>query len=617
MSESRDTNKNIETHEPVKLLKKKSYPTYQLHAYLNNRIDNSTALKIAVLETMSWLRKRFRELDIPNQISLPEPKNYEQVQDSDLKSFRIEEGYILDVCSIVSAGIWAMHLSEPDLGPEPGDYTKARLPVPGRVFETNIAFRIINNKVECGFKTICTEPETSDAPCEVFRPAVIKAIVRNKSLGLINEFPILEEAHKCESTKQLKNLIEFVRNKYRQQPIVIMANELPETDVNSIIEAQLKIATDVSNFNFIKTNNPSYESSKTGSNNLIDIERLAKYKMSFAQFFILNNSHINIFNQNCEQKFHLNTGDIRIILPTMSGEDSIHYKFTDLKSNPEFIVDKIENTLEQYQKGRFMNYGNIKFFNEARLEELQSVINISKSKEDIIKNYQLKDEMRDKEFAEIIEARDRLIIEKDEKIYRQKIVIDELYEQIGNLNTENENIRNTFKSDIARSQAEVSRLKLRFSRPRKPDEIEEWVNKRFSDRIYLHQRAIDELSKLRSGFDIDLLCDSLEYLSSEYFEKTFGIIDEEEHNKRCQEYYNRRFEVTPSGEQSIKMYKNEYKIKYRFSDKCKPREIFLDYHLKIGKGNENIIRIYFYKDTINKILVVGYLPGHLSTATGG
>jgi hypothetical protein len=95
------------------------------------------------------------------------------------------------------------------------------------------------------------------------------------------------------------------------------------------------------------------------------------------------------------------------------------------------------------------------------------------------------------------------------------------------------------------------------------------------------------------------------------------MIDEEEHNKRCQEYYNRRFEVTPSGEQSIKMYRNEYKIKYGFRDKSKPREVFLDYHLKIGKGNENIIRIYFYKDTINKLLVIGYLPGHLSTATGG
>lgn len=137
-------NQEIIRRKPLKLLKNKSFPTYQLYAKINNqKIEARTVFKIAVLETMSWVRERFRDIDIPQQLDFPEPKDYELVEIEDFKSFRINRGYVvkvvfLDACEDGDT-IWSFHLMEPDLGPDPGNSQQERQPIAGRVFETNIA----------------------------------------------------------------------------------------------------------------------------------------------------------------------------------------------------------------------------------------------------------------------------------------------------------------------------------------------------------------------------------------------------------------------------------------------------------------------------------------------
>ena len=138
-------NKNKEKeYQPIKLLKNRIYPTYQLYAVINSKVSAEEAMVIAVLETFSWLRKRFRELTIPDEIDYPEPDKYKSVRLDDFKSFRINEGYVVDVVFIKEKGVFAFQLVEPDLGPEPGNENQGRKPAPGRVLATNIAFRVFN-----------------------------------------------------------------------------------------------------------------------------------------------------------------------------------------------------------------------------------------------------------------------------------------------------------------------------------------------------------------------------------------------------------------------------------------------------------------------------------------
>ena len=189
---------------------------------------------MVILETMSWLRSRFREIDFPEELNFPDLEDYQNVSIEDFKSIHIREGYVLDISFVEISRIWALRLIEPDLGPEPGKKMQSRNPVPGRIFETNIGFIIHNGRVECGFKTICSEPIGTKDRAEVFRPAIVKSIVRNPNLGLRQELPILERPIILNNKKQIKAIDNFIKNPKRQMPIVIISETVPVVDMEAI-----------------------------------------------------------------------------------------------------------------------------------------------------------------------------------------------------------------------------------------------------------------------------------------------------------------------------------------------------------------------------------------------
>ena len=152
-------------------------------------------------------------------------------------------------------------------------------------------------------------------------------------------------------------------------------------------------------------------------------------------------------------------------------------------------------------------------------------------------------------------------------------------------------------------------------RPNTPQEIPDWVQDRFAGRLEFHQRAV-KLIKSVSASDIDmqLLCDALEYLAKEYRDFKAGVITQDDANRKCSEKYGRPFTVTGCGDTAVEMYPNQYKIKYKTGYKGKPVETLLNEHLKVGKTNGNLIRIYFLYDDERKVIVVGSLPHHLKVA---
>jgi hypothetical protein len=124
--------------------------------------------------------------------------------------------------------IWALQLTEPDLGSHPGALTQDRPPVPGRLFETNVAFRIISGQVECGFRTVVSEPEGTMAPCEVYRLAIIKRLARNAKVGLKQSWPIIDTAHMLERGTDLSHLQEWLKDRDRMMLAVIVAESVSD-----------------------------------------------------------------------------------------------------------------------------------------------------------------------------------------------------------------------------------------------------------------------------------------------------------------------------------------------------------------------------------------------------
>lgn len=104
----------------VRLLQNTLYPTYQLHATMSNKQTTPTeGLRFAALTVMEWLRQRIGE-DIPQELVQPEPERYKEADDSCLPSLHIHRGYVVDIVSLPSQGVWSLQITEPDLGSEPG-----------------------------------------------------------------------------------------------------------------------------------------------------------------------------------------------------------------------------------------------------------------------------------------------------------------------------------------------------------------------------------------------------------------------------------------------------------------------------------------------------------------
>ena len=171
----------------------KRYPTYQFHAdTAQKKLPVSQVFCICVLETLRWLRSRLQKFDsLPADICTPKPENYADFSTEQLHSFSFSMGIHVDVLYLENRGLWSFHLSEPDAGANLGT-PRERAAVNGRIFETDISFLMHKERVEVGIRTICSEPSDSSAPCEVFRPMVVRALAQSPNVGFVQNGFVLD-----------------------------------------------------------------------------------------------------------------------------------------------------------------------------------------------------------------------------------------------------------------------------------------------------------------------------------------------------------------------------------------------------------------------------------------
>ena len=147
---------------PRVLQKSIRYPTYQLYAFAANAKETAdNQLIIGALSVLEWLRTKFREFEIPDALRAPSPDSYLDVSLNDLKSAHIDCGYTVETVSIPEEKVWAFRLIEPDLSTQWKDGVEISTAIPGRVFETNIAFRVIGTTMHMGVELIVSEPEST------------------------------------------------------------------------------------------------------------------------------------------------------------------------------------------------------------------------------------------------------------------------------------------------------------------------------------------------------------------------------------------------------------------------------------------------------------------------
>lgn len=600
------------SNQPVLLMKNVRYPTYQLHGTAGQGKDPETVLKIVVLQTMDWLRQRFREHDLPGELNLPDASHFESVDFEQFKSFHLNLGYKLDVIWLEEARLWAMQLTEPDLGPSPGEKELDRAPVPGRLFETNISFQIVQNAVRFGVQTIVSDPEGTKDPCEVFRLAIIKQLVRNPNVRLTQTWTLQEKPYALKEVSEIKAFKKKQRDSIRTMPIIVFAEyaaepeKKPQPAIGAMlppIDLSAKRPLGMSTLPSLLDKPPAVNETEPKNHEQREkIENLAASGIGFAHLFILSAERIDEFKK--QTGINLKSGGAVIIHPdSLRLPDKI---YSPKEVAAEGFYKELKAMVKTYPKKKMLDFSFINFVHEARALELAEISNKFTTKEEVIAAYEEKlENIKDEYENKLLDSERRLKKEADSS-----------WKSLDGMRERNDDLAEelrVLKGLNSRLEIELKKMKIRrdsfTARPKKLSDVCDWGERFFSEQILFHERAKKIMAKADANKnDLRDICDALEYLAIEYRSELTGEITKAERDSQCSEHYGRPFDVTPINNETIKEFPDEYTIDYRGNSNTP-----LNLHLRVGVDTQNLLRIYFFYDKEKKLIVIGSMPEHLST----
>ena len=573
-------------------------------------------LRLAALVTMEWLRQRLGEHTPEALLCLPEPSDYLNIDDSCLPSLHINSGFLIDIVSLPEQGIWTLQIAEPDLGSDPGNPQQARQAVPGRIIETNVGFKVSGTQLACGFRTMISDPEGTPQPAEVYRLAFIRRLVDHPDFGLKQLSKLTHDPMKITTAEHLKTMLAIWKAPGNQLPCVVFTypREVPPSAVDMpdfILDSSHLPVQGLS----VRKQIPWIPVTKPVAKELpYDVETFAKYGVTFCRSYILDDPLMDRFVS--ASGISAQSGDIIILEPTAFGGKSHTIPYKPSKARQEEAMDHLRNEIYGYSRGKPVSFGNIQFLSAAREYLLRSSADAMQQSAETSDLWAQKIALNDVQWKEKLHEKEKECQDLAEQLEREKQYQERLEKEKSQLREEKEKERLRAEQLLAEKDEDIAYLKRKLSCPTEHNQIAAWVENYFTGRLVIHPKAKALLEeKNAKSISVELICDALDFLATDYWERRYARISTAEMNSRCSKKYGRPFEVKPTGTTTIEFTPMQYKIKYFMGAAGKPVESALDYHLCVGNDPENLLRIYFLHDDAKKLIVVGSLPRHLRTVT--
>ena len=662
----------------VKLLKNHIYPTYQLHAFMaNDKLPPRDGLRLAALTTMEWLKYRLGEAAPEEWKEIPDPEDYLKATDDDLPSIYVNQGHVINIVSLPEKGMWTLQITEPDLGSDPGNPNQARLAVPGRIIETNIAFQIVGKELECGFKTVISDPAGMAPEAEVYRTMVVRSLMENPAFGLRQVTDIPMKPIRLSNNSQVKTMLWLTSHADNQLPTVIFTQPLEErkivseapdpsalrfavashqtkfdlkgidlpgskqlskvpgieksdprkpfapkpTDLSvknkdaSLLRAQLDLPGSVMKGPSVFPGTAAQSKVETVAiDPTYDLDKFTYYTFSHCRTYVLENAVNKALTDQSGIRF--SPGDIVVIYPTSLGGGERVIPYRTPESPWDESIQAIEKGVKDYLKEKTIDFGHIMFLSGVREHLLHATDELLESAEVADAHFRTEIEQLNAFWKSEIAQKDHDLEQVSAQLQRQKEYAAKLEGEKTQLREEFSLERDILKDEINMHLATIEFLKRRHDQPRDYEGIEDWVKEHFSGRLLLHPRAVSRMmTKSCQCASVDLICDALDYLATDYWEMRYLQVPKDVALTRCGEKYGRPFDVKPTGQITIKYAPGEYRVKYYRDAQGKEMDSDLDYHLRVGNDPENLLRIYFLHDDDRQLIVIGSLPDHLTTVS--
>ncbi|MDR1611689.1 MAG: hypothetical protein LBT97_02770 [Planctomycetota bacterium] len=489
-------------------------------------------------------------------------------------------GLVCEALSLEEAGSWSFKLLHPDK--DAGD----------RAWNTELAYRRTDGRILFGARASCSSPANRRLPASCAVPGVVRYALNR--IGMRDCVPITCRPKSAASIEELLALKRLAADPARTLPVVVLSGVNRSERRSGILEEYA-----------------------------LDPEQLADDLLGLAHVVKLPWQTAFEWTKAVGREWSVYNGAVRTYYPGLDfarDEPWDHPnvaagKILSWRPNEDRgergFRDFLRNRLRRYSGGRQVDWGNLLFIDDARTEKANLDYNriYEQAIDDIDEhNQKVVIDMKAKFDAERASYRDKIkSLEREaEQFSDDALIMSGEVERYRRLNY-------SLRARIDALNFELRRLRgagvvTGGRNPRNYEELEDWIIDSFPESIYLHPRAVRGLRNAEYE-DVGKLCDAIRLLAGPYRDMRRGILPKAEFDEQLQSPHN--FAIERSISESRAGEKGDmYFVAYP-ANAGNPR--LLEWHLTHGNSYESryCLRIYFFWDKTEEVVVIGWLPSHL------
>lgn len=539
--------------------------SYQLLIELSSeRYDFQQAFEVASLIIYEWGKSKFN-----NIFSLPV-----QLQTINLSKNGNEFGIIYNR----DEGRFIFRVVHPDNK------------IAGRFWTTDVQVNRTSNKSILATRLSVTSLKNCSENVPLSTPVFIKEIVSRIGLKDSNIIQINGRSHLLSSIEDVDCFISFLETPERFMPVVLITPCENSCDKFPI-----------------------------------DADMMSKDLMGIAHVFTITPEANDYFIKQVGTLWAAYNGAIRTYYPHLSFAESDYYqhplmtqkrmKLQNIQGNVGSVLSETEtNTLllsmrqieariKKYTVVSIINWedSDIKFY----LKEYQNILRrkqseySEKSRQELIATYQEQITQLEKQCDELAACSDSYA----DDCKKAQAENDELHQTIYDLNTQILRLRIALQAKTGQKDGEEVPLNGSYA------EMKDWVRKYYPDRLRLLPRAERSL-KNACYEDIELVYKSLKLLATSYYRYCIGEIDYKTFTQDCNNVDPGLSEAPAITKVAAGMQGDTYVVQYHGKNHR------LERHLRKGSNHDRkyCLRIYFFWDDIDRVVVIGDMPHHLDTS---
>ena len=531
--------------------------SFQMLAQLDTQnLGTESAFEQASRTVYLWGRKKFRNVI----------KNTPRFEDLACFSGK-RDGSEFGAFMAPEEGLFVLRAAHPDSA------------VAGRMWVTDAELKVKEDKCFLAVKLSVTSPQSCEESVPFSCPAFVKWLARD--IGLKDIIPVSSEPTHIETEEQVERFVALLTDAERQMPVLLL------TPCNDLDAAPYQ----------------GY---------MLNEAEAAKSLYGWAHVFSITPEMTECLIAKIGKQWGAYDGAVRTYYPGLDFEKD------DCYDHP-FVTQRIIN-LRNYEA---------EDENGCMTEIVQHIDRKSVMRKIVWRKYGV--EFFSTEYQKYLQKQRTSGIKSSELLVSHKEQVGQLESQrdeyaaladsyaddLENLKNSMENQQQTIgwqRNRIMELEEQVKQLSGEKSIETLPENgtyegIPEWINTYYRDRIYLHKRAVKSL-KSAVYEDVDLVYRCLKLLATQYYEYRLGMITREELDCQCRLVDAGLDESGAITDVQAGMQGDTYFVMYQ----GKRRK--LERHLRKGGGGKdprNQLRIYFFWDDENQLVVIGDLPEHLDT----